>query len=124
MAITSRSRPMTTINWNSIQLTGDPILVVGLRSGANIQGHRLIVDRNVHPALRLVADETLQHIRAMSAIPYTPYVDPGEDEYLSLDPATLTVDVSADDGGPASQKKQTAQLLQTIQNADTLPTLG
>jgi hypothetical protein len=116
---------MTTTNWKSIRLTGDPILVVGLRSGSKIEGHRVVVDRNVHPPLRKVADDALGRVGAMKAISYTPYVDPGDDEYLSLDPATLTISVRADgDGGPTSQKQQTAQLLHTVQNADTLPTIG
>ena len=119
---------MTSTDWKTITLTGDPILVVGLRQGSTIEGYRVIVDKNVHPALRKVADDALARVGAMKRIAYTPYVDPGDDEYLSLDPVTLTVTTSADgkagDGTPPSQRQQTARLLEIIQNADTLPTIG
>jgi hypothetical protein len=116
---------MTTTDWATIELTGDPILVVGLRRGPTIEGYRLIVDKNVHADLRKIADQALERVADMEAIPYSPYVEPGDDEYLSLEPATLTVTVAAaDDGGPASQAQQTARLAEIVQNADTLPTIG
>ncbi len=114
---------MTTIDWHTIQVTGDPILVVGVRPRSTLEGYRVVVDKNVHPDLRKVANGALERVAHMDAIPYTPYVDPGDDEYLSLDPTTLTI--SADgDGAPATQKQQTARLLELVQNADTLPTIG
>ena len=112
-------------DWNKIRLTGDPILVVGLGRRSKVEGYRVIVDKNVHPALRTVADDALKRVAEMEAIPYTPYVEPGEDEHLSLDPATLTITVeAADEGAPTSQKQQTARLVQIVQHADTLPTIG
>ncbi len=118
---------MTDNDWTKITLTGDPILVVGLRHGSKVEGYRLVVDKNVHPALRTVADDALERMATLDAVPYTPYIDPGEDEYLSLDPATLAIagDTPADgDGAPASQKQQAASLLEIVQNADTLPAIG
>lgn len=116
---------MTTINWSTIKPTGEPILVVGLRHTSKVEGCRLVVDKNVHPALRTVADEALARVADRDPIPYTPYTDPGEDEYLSLDPAILTTGQDGDgDGAPASQKQLTARLLGIVQNADTLPTIG
>ncbi len=116
---------MTTTDWTTIQLTGDPILVVGLRSGSTVEGYRLIMDKNVHADLRRVADQALERVAGMEAIGYTPYVEPGDDEYLSLSPAMLTVAVAAaEDGAPASQAQQTARLAEIVQNADTLPTIG
>ena len=116
---------MTRTDWKKIRLTGDPILVVGLRHGSKVEGYRVVVDKNVHPALRKVADDAVKRVAEMEAIPYTPYVEPGDDEYLSLDPATLTISATAERGdAPASQKQQTARLLQIVQDADTLPTIG
>jgi hypothetical protein len=116
---------MTATDWTTIHLTGDPILVVGLRRASKVEGYRLIVDKNVHEDLRKVGDSSLERVARMEPIPYTPYVEPGDDEYLSLDPETLTVAVSTgDDGGPASQAQQTARLAEIVQNADTLPTIG
>ena len=116
---------MTTTNWKTIKLTGDPILVVGLRQRSKIAGYRLVVDKNVHPALRKVASDALKRVGRATATPFTPYVEPGDEEYLSLDPGTLTIPASGDgNGAPASQKQKTAQLLQIIQTADTLLTIG
>lgn len=114
---------MAATDWNQVQLKGDPILVVGLRHDSAIEGFRVVVDKNVHPQLRRVADEALESIASMKSVPYTPYVEPAGDEYLSLDPAGLQVSTAAI-GSPASQSQQTAQLLQIVQNADTLPTIG
>lgn len=115
---------MTTTNWASIQLTGDPILVVGLRGDSTIEGYRLITDKNVHAGLQEVADVALERVANLEAVPYTPYVEPGDGEYLSLDPTMLTVVAATDDGAPKSQAQQTARLAEIVQNADTLPTIG
>lgn len=116
---------MTTTNWKKLKLTGAPILVVGLRQRSKIAGYRVVVDKNVHPALRKVANGTLERVKRMKSIPFTPYVEPADEEYLSLDPATLTIAASIDsNSAPTSQKQKTAQLLQIIQSADTLPTIG
>ncbi len=116
---------MTATDWKTIQLTGDPILVVGLRRASTVEGYRLIVDKSVHADLRKVGDQSLERVARMEPIPYTPYVEPGDDEYLSLDPVTLTVAAATDgNGGPASQAQQTARLAEIVQSADTLPTVG
>jgi hypothetical protein len=116
---------VTTTNWKTLKLTGAPILVIGLRQRSKIAGYRVVVDKNVHPALRTVANDTLARVALMRRITFTPYVEPSDDEYLSLDPATLTVSTSADgSSAPASQKQRTAHLTEVIQNADTLPTIG
>lgn len=121
---------MTASKWSSYHLSGDPILVVGLRSGKDLEGYRVIVDVDLHPSLEEVAENALTRVAEMEAITYTPYVNPGEGEYLSLDPATLTVAVegkaanSKNAEAPASEKEQTARLQWIIEHADTLPTIG
>lgn len=116
---------MATTDWKTVQLTTDPILVIGLRHTSTVEGYRLIVDKNVHPHLRTAAEAALERVGDMHAIPYTPYVEPGEDEYLSLDPGTLgVVTQPADEGAPASQAQQTTRLAEIVHNADTLPTIG
>lgn len=121
---------MTDSKWSSYDLSGDPILVVGLRSSKDLEGYRVIVDVDLHPSLKEVADNALTRVTEMEAVTYTPYVNPGEGEYLSLDPATLTVTVegkaadSKNAEAPASEKEQTARLQRIIEHADTLPTIG
>jgi hypothetical protein len=116
---------MATTNWNTIQLTGDPILVVGLRHGSTVEGYRLVIDKNVHTSLRATAEAALRQVDDMQAIPYTPYVEPQEDEYLSLDPARLTVLRQAShNGAPGGRAQQTARLAEIVGDADTLPTIG
>ena len=114
-----------TAYWNTLTLTGDPILVVGLRPKTKLVGYRVTVDKNVHPHLRKVADDAMALVKKLTAIDYTPYVEPGDGEYLKLDPSWLTVTKTrTNPSGTTSQKQQTAQLLQIIENADTLPPLG
>jgi hypothetical protein len=114
-----------TAYWNKLKLSGDPILVVGLRPKTQILGYRVTVDKNLHPDLRKIADDALAIVKKRTAIDYTPYVEPGEGEYLKLDPSSLTVTKTRTSAsGTTSQKQQTARLLEIIQNADTLPPLG
>ncbi len=80
-----------TAYWNTLTLTGDPILVVGLRPKTKIIGYRVTVDRNLHPDLRKIADDALAIVKKRKGIKYTPYVEPGDDEYLELAPSTLTI---------------------------------
>lgn len=114
-----------TAYWNTLKLTGDPILVVGLRPKTKILGYRVSVDTNLHPDLRKVADDALAIVKKRTAIDYTPYVEPGDNEYLKLSPGTLTITKTrTNPSGTTSQKQQTARLLEIVQNADTLPSLG
>ena len=111
--------------WKTLKLTGDPILVVGLRPKTKILGYRVTIDKNLHPDLRKIADDALAIVDKRSGVDYTPYVEPGDGEYLKLATATLTVTKTRTDlSGTTSQKQQTAQLLEIIQNADTLEPLG
>jgi hypothetical protein len=114
-----------TSYWKPLSLTGDPILVVGLRPTTKLLGYRVTVDKNVHPHLLKVANDAITRVKALTDIDYTPYVEPGDSEYLKLAPGTLTVTkTSTSASGTTSQKQQTARLLEIIQNADTLPPLG
>ena len=114
-----------TAYWNTLKLTGDPILVVGLRPKTKILGYRVTVDKNLHPDLRKIADDALAIVKNRTAIDYTPYVGPSENEYLKLAPTTLTITKTrTNPSGATSQKQQTARLLEIIQKADTLPPLG
>ena len=110
-------------NWKTLKLTGDPILVIGLRPRTKIDGYRVVVDRNLHPALGKLAEDAVQEVARRTPIAFSPYIDLGEEEYLSLDPATLTITADRDGSNP-SQRQQTARLLEMVGNADTLPTLG
>lgn len=114
-----------TAYWNTLKLIGDPILVVGLRPKTKILGYRVTVDTNLHPDLCKIADDALAIVKKRTAIDYTPYVEPADDEYLKLPPSTLTITKTrTNPSGTTSQKQQTAQLLEIIRNADTLPPLG
>jgi hypothetical protein len=114
-----------TANWNTLKLNGDPILVVGLRPKTKILGHRVTVDKSLHSDLRKIADDALTLVKKRTAVDYTPYVEPGDNEYLELAPSTLTVTKTrTNPSGFTSQKQQTARLLEIVRNADTLPPLG
>jgi hypothetical protein len=72
-----------------------------------------------------MADEALAIVKKRIEIDYTPYVEPGDNEYLKLAPSRLTVTrTRTSSSGTTSQKQQTARLLEIIQNADTPPPLG
>ena len=104
-----------TAYWNTLTLTGDPILVVGLRPKTKIIGYRVTVDRNLHPDLRKIADDALAIVKKRKGIKYTPYVEPGDDEYLELAPSTLTITkTKTNPSGTTSQKQRTARLLEII----------
>jgi len=114
-----------TAYWNTLNLAGDPILVVGLRPKTKLVGFRITVDKSVHPHLRKIADDAIELVKQRSDIAYTPYVEPAGDEYLRLAPSSLTVTkTTTTASGITSQKQQTAQLLEIIRHADTLPALG
>src|SRR4051812_10208996 len=111
--------------WDTLSLTGDPILVVGLRPKTKLLGYRLTVDENLHSDLRKIAADALADVAARTPLDYTPYVEPGDNEYLKLAPGTLTITKPRTNAsGTTSQKQRTARLLEIIQNADTLPPLG
>jgi hypothetical protein len=115
---------MTTY-WDTLALTGDPILVVGLRPKTKIIGYRITVDQNLHPDLRKIADDALAIVKNRIALDYTPYVEPEDNEYLKLATSTLTITKTrTNPSGTTSQKQKTARLLEIMQNADTLPPLG
>jgi hypothetical protein len=113
-------------DWSQIDLSGDPVLVVGLREKPGIvKGYRVTVDRNVIPGFLEVATETLDRLSAMTPVEYTPYVDPQEDEYLTLSPQALVVTSEEPAGeGVPTQRQQTAHLLDLVRQADVLPELG
>lgn len=112
-------------DWQNVKLTGAPILVVGLLGiGDRIEGYRVILDKNVHPPLLAIAKRTLAETAAKEGVDYSPYVEPGVDEYLTLDPVTLTVPDSDNDDGVRTERGEAAVLAKLVQYADTLPELG
>jgi hypothetical protein len=114
------------MDWARLDLTGDPILVVGLRgTGDRLESYRVTLDRNVHPELRRVVDETIERISGMDPVEYTPYVEPQADEYLTLDASSLVLTIeTADEDGVRTRRQQTAELAALVQRADVLPELG
>jgi len=124
------------VTWSDITLSGDPLLVVGLRDKRRrLTGRRVNVDATVHEDLRSVAASALDRIRHMTPIAYTPYVDPDEGEYLTLDPTTLTPKpfgaprrVEAEKGTlqetVSDAATETAALVSMVKGADYLETIG
>lgn len=118
---------MAKTAWEKIKLTGDPILVVGLRPATKVQSFRLVLDKSLHPEILAVAQNALAETAGRTAIPYTPYVDVADDEYLALAPSALTTTrtvASRKAGAPPTQKQRTAALWEALQKADSLPTIG
>lgn len=114
-----------TMDWNKLKLAGDPILVVGLRKSSKLEPYRVMLDQDLNDPLRKVASEAVKAIAARKAVPYTPYVSPGANEYLILDPATLTITVEeSDSDGAKSEREQTAELVETVVGAAGLPVIG
>jgi hypothetical protein len=117
------------MSWEHVQLRGTPLLVVGVRDRhRRLTGHQVDVDRDVHPDLRQVAVRALERVRAMDPVPYTPYVDPDEDEYLTINATTLTArpirrarDSTQD---PPTEDDEHAALVQMIVNSDYLDRMG
>ncbi len=113
------------MSWAQMRLSGGPLLVVGLRdAGGALTSHRVNIDRNLHADLRTIADEALATVRAGTPVPYTPYVDQQEGEYLTLSPATLVSTNVAVPGQAGTQSQQTAALVAAVKNADVLPQIG
>ncbi len=124
------------MTWSDIALSGDPLLVIGLRDKRRrLTGRRVNVDTTVHDDLRGVAKSALERIRGMTPAAYTPYVDPDEGEYLTLDPSSLIPKTSArrqkgeagSDASPGTisdAAAETAALVAMVEGADYLETIG
>ena len=124
------------MTWSDVTLSGDPLLVVGLRDKRRrLTGRRVNVDTTVHEDLRTVALSALERVQRMDPVPYTPYVDPEEGEYLTLDPTSLTPKPRTQrprgegesDVSPAAvpdAAAETAALVSMVEAADYLETIG
>jgi len=78
------------MSWDDVSLTGTPQLVVGLRDKRRrLTGYLVDVDADVHPQLRTVADAALTDVQSREPVGFTPYVDPEDGEYLTIDPSAL-----------------------------------
>jgi hypothetical protein len=117
------------MNWDDVQLRGTPQLVVGVRDRRRrLAGYQVDVDKDVHPDLRQVAVRALDRVRAMDPVPYTPYVDPDEDEYLTIDATALTSRPIRRARGaaqePPTEDDEHAALMRMILNSDYLERMG
>jgi hypothetical protein len=124
------------VTWSDISLSEDPLLVIGLRDGRRrLTGRRVNVDTTVHQDLRNVAASALERLQRMTPVEYTPYVDPEEGEYLTLDPSTLTpkpsarrhrgeAENAAPQGAVSDAAVDTAALVSMVEGADYLETIG
>jgi hypothetical protein len=116
------------MTWADVVLEGDPLLVVGLRDWKRrLEGRRVNVDETVHEPLRDVAAGTLARVQAMDAVAYSPYVEPEEGEYLSVDPAGLALKRTArerTEAEEAGEADETATLVRIVAAADYLDSIG
>jgi len=124
------------VTWSGVTLSGDPLLVVGLRDRRrSLTGRRVNVDTTVHKDLRTVAQSALERVQRMEAVEYTPYVDPEEGEYLALNSASLTPKPSGQRQRAEAERNvsqppvpdaaaETAALVSMVQSADYLETIG
>jgi hypothetical protein len=113
------------MGWQETDLSSDPILVVGLRNEKRaVEGFRVNLDSNVAPHLQKVAADTLGWIKSREPVEYTPYVDPQEDEYLTLATETLPTKPAKESKTAASEKEETAVVVALIRDSDVLPEIG
>jgi hypothetical protein len=124
------------VTWSEVTLSGDPLLVVGLRDKRRrLTGRRVNVDATVYEELRTVAVSALERVQRMDPVAYTPYIDPEEGEYLALDPTSLTPKPLAkrqqgEDERDMSQTgvpdaaAETTALVSMVEAADYLETIG
>jgi hypothetical protein len=111
------------MNWDDVQLRGSPLLIVGVRDWRRrLDGWRIDVDRDVHPDLRDVAVSALALVRGMEGIPFSPYIDPEEGEYLSIDTAALMARAKQNRSG--SETDEQATLVKMVLESDYLPQMG
>lgn len=113
------------MNWEKIELSGDPVLLVGLRGKGSFEPYRINVDKDVHPALLGVGEQTLEWLGSQEAVPYTPYVAQEEGEYLTIPTATL---LSEDDAGASdgalTQKQEVAAIVRMVSDCDEVDEMG
>jgi len=117
------------VSWQDVKLRGNPQLVVGLRDKRRrLAGFRVDVDADVHQQLRAVAKASLEDIVRRTPIPFTPYVDAEEDEYLTIDASTLipkpVTRRRRDESAPATDADEHAALVAMVTGSDYLDQLG
>ena len=117
------------MNWQDVQLRGTPQLIVGVRDRRRrLTGFRVDVDRDVHPDLRKVAVDALERVREMDPVPYSPYVDPEEGEYLEIDATALIArplpPVRGVAQAPPTVEDEQAALVQMISESDYHERMG
>ena len=117
------------MNWDEVQLRGKPQLVVGVRDRRRrLTGYRVDVDADVHPDLRKVATDALERVCGMDSVPYTPYIDPQEGEYLTIDVTALTPRLAPKRRGatktPPTPDDEHVALVLMIQGSDYLERMG
>ncbi|MGV1048846.1 MAG: hypothetical protein ACOYD4_10035 [Solirubrobacterales bacterium] len=115
------------MGWQGEELSGDPILLIGLRDKQRrLEGFRINVNQNLHDDLRRVAEDALARVRAMEAVPYTPYVGAEDGEYLSL--ATEALVLPKTSGGETTKGQdeavETATLVSMIAQSDEAKEMG
>jgi hypothetical protein len=116
------------VSWEDVALEGDPLLVVALRDRKRrLEGRLVNVDASVHDPLREVASQALERVRAMDAVPYTPYVEPEEGEYLSVHTGSLKLRRTRREQAEAEEAEDaddTATLARIVEGADYLESVG
>jgi hypothetical protein len=115
------------MDWSDIKLTGNPQLVVGLRDKRRrMTGYLVDIDRDVHKDLREVATSSAERIAEMRPVAYTPYVDPEEDEYLTVDVSALLTRAQSRRAvaEPPTESDEHAAIVAMIAGSDYLERLG
>lgn len=112
------------MNWKKTKLSGDPVLVMGLRGekGA-IEGYRINLDKDVHPELVRVAKDTLEWLNGLDAVDYTPYVEQESGEYLALATDSLQSEEGKADG-VGTEKQEAATIVRMVRDSDELEEMG
>ncbi len=113
------------MGWKETDVKSDPLLVVGLRNEKRVvEGFRVNLDNDVAPDLQKVAADTLDWVKSREPVEYTPYIEPHEDEYLTVATETLPTRPAEKGGAAASEKEETAVVVALIRDCDVLPEMG
>lgn len=122
------------MNWDTVNLSGDPLVLFVLRDSRGVPfGARVDVDRNTHSALAEVAENTLALIKSSRRVPYTPYIAREEGTYLTIGPTSLVPKerpkrrarkTDDPDPGTSLEVQNAAAMVHLVENADYLQGMG
>jgi hypothetical protein len=112
-------------DWKKIELSGEPLLLIGLREEGAFKPYRINVDKGVHPALLQVGKDTLKWLESKEPIAYTPYVEQQDGEYLTIETESLLTEAEGSEESAApSEKEEVAAIVRMIRGCAEVEEMG